>query len=365
MEMMPAGDPQVAASPFVIGDPGRTARELPAGPPVAPAGHADVELTAATAPGMVIRAATVRGLLHRCNGTVGQDAFALAQHAAADGPTRAIAAVCDGVGALHRSAEAARLVSRRLADLGAAGEPWPDAFERANAEVGALATQASSTGTGNPDLDGMATTAITASVYRVSDEWLIAAGWVGDSTLWHLSAAGKWTVLAGLADEDGARDQGEAFHSTGVRPLPSADGVCAVGQFSVRGGAIFLMSDGVGNPLHWSTEVQETLAEWWLSPPDPFSFAAQVGFGRRSHVDDRTVVGIWAAPAGAAPGVPEQPADAALASPREPNDSQEPADTVPVGSEGPEDAPLVKRRKAGRKRPGRRQEPASIPADDR
>ena len=277
MEMMPPGDPRVAASAFVIGDPGRTARELPAGLPAAPAGHADVELTAATVPGMVIRAATVRGLLHRFNGTVGQDAFALAQHAAAGGPACAIAAVCDGVGALGRSDEAARLVSRCLANLGAAGDPWPDAFARANGEVHALAKEATSSGTGDADLDGMATTAIAASVHRVSDEWLITGAWVGDSTLWHLSADGQWTVLAGLADEDGTQDGEEAFHSTGVRPLPSADGACASGQFSVRGGAIFLMSDGVGNPLRWSSEVREALARWWLRPPDPFSFAAQVG----------------------------------------------------------------------------------------
>ena len=116
MDMTRPGDPRVAASPFVIGDPGRTWREMPAGPPVAPAGNADVELTAATVPGMVIRAATVRGLLHRFNGTSGQDSFALAQHVATGGAGRFIAAVCDGVGSLGRSREAARLVSGCLAD---------------------------------------------------------------------------------------------------------------------------------------------------------------------------------------------------------------------------------------------------------
>jgi len=293
MDIPPSGNALAAASSFVIGDPGRTARELPAGPPVAPAGQADVELTAATVPGMVIRAATVRGLLHRCDGTPGQDAFALAQHAAAGGPRRVVAAVCDGVGALGRSGEAARLVSRCLADLGAAGEPWPDAFARANDEVAALAMEAMAGGTRNANLDGMATTAIAAAVHRISDEWIIAGAWVGDSTLWHLSVDGQWAVLAGLAEEDSPQDDAEAFHSTGVRPLPSADGACTADEFSVCGGAIFMMSDGVANPLRWSSEVRKTLAGWWLQPPDPFSFAAQVGFARRSHIDDRTVIGIW------------------------------------------------------------------------
>jgi Protein phosphatase 2C len=359
MDTTSPGDPRVAASPFVIGDPGRTARELPAGLPAAPAGHPDVELTAATVPGMVIRAATVRGLLHRFNGTVGQDAFALAQYAAEGGPAQAVAVVCDGVGALGRSDEAARLVSRCLADLGAAGEFWPDAFVRANEEVRALAKEAAASGGGDADIDGMATTAMAASVCRVLDEWRINGAWVGDSTLWHLSGDGRWTALAGLSDEDG----GKAYHSTGVRPLPSADGACAAGDFIVRSGAIFLMSDGVGNPLHWSSEVRETLARWWLRPPDPFSFAAQVSFARRSHIDDRTVVGIWAEPAQAAPVPPEEPAEAVPAIRGESKGSGEPADATTDGSKRAE-GPAVSKRK-GRRRPGWSQKPPGAGEDDR
>jgi hypothetical protein len=310
MDITPRGDPRTAASPFWIGDPGRTARELHTGPPTAPAGRADVQLTAATVAGMVVRAASVRGLLHHFNGTPGQDAFALAEHVAAGERPRVIAAVCDGVGALGRSDEAARLVSRCLADLGAAGEPWPQAFSQANEELSILAKEAMAGGTGNADLDGMATTAVAAAMHRVSDEWIINGAWVGDSTLWHLSADGQWTALAGLNDEDGTEDDAEAFHTTGVRPLPSADGVCAAGEFSARGGAIFLMSDGVGNPLRWSSEVRATLGRCWLQPPDPFSFAAQVGFARRSHVDDRTVVGVWPDSDEAVPARPEEQGDA-------------------------------------------------------
>ena len=281
---------RAGSSPYAIGDPGRAASELAAGPPVVPAGQPDVELSAATLPGMVIRAATIRGLLHRFNGTSGQDAFALAQ----DPAGRAIAVVCDGVGSLGRSREAAQLASRHLAVLGAAKVSWPDAIAQVNEELGALAKVAAEGGAadegpGDAEADGMATTAVAAALRRKEENWVVDEAWVGDSSLWHLGADGRWTVLAGAPDDD----EENTFHVTGVRPLPSADGSCSSRELIVPGGAIFLMSDGVGNPLRWSTEVQETLAEWWRQPPDPFSFAAQVAFARRSHTDDRTVIGIW------------------------------------------------------------------------
>jgi len=53
------------------------------------------------------------------------------------------------------------------------------------------------------------------------------------------------------------------------------------------------MTDGVGVPLELAAEVRDTLAQWWASPPDVFTFARQVGFARKTHMDDRTVVGIW------------------------------------------------------------------------
>jgi hypothetical protein len=137
--------------------------------------------------------------------------------------------------------------------------------------------------------DRMATTAVAVAVYRESDEWIGKAAWVGDSTLWHLSPSKGWTLLAGSLNNVADIDH----HSTSIKSMPSADGACSTCEFRVTGGALFVMSDGVANPLRWSHHVPETLADWWGRPPDPFSFAGQVGFARKSHLDDRTVVGIW------------------------------------------------------------------------
>ncbi len=265
---------------LAIGEPGRAAAEVPDGPPPAVIGPSDVAVSAATLPGIRVTAASVRGVQHRAEHTVRQDAFALAQA----GGTHAVAVVCDGVGSLDRSDYAAALVSQRLAGYGAAGKPWPEAFDAVNAKLAEVAAEWEATGFG-----AMATTALAVSVSRLDGCWLGEVAWVGDSPLWHLDDDGTWSSVVSAGDGD----SGRAFHSGSVRPMPTPDGACSWCSFRIRGGALFAMSDGVGNPLAWSTEVRATLAQWWARPPDPLSFAAQVGFARKSHVDDRTVVGIW------------------------------------------------------------------------
>jgi hypothetical protein len=274
---------------FAIGDPGRAALELADGAPGIRSGSADVELSTAALPGMLIRAATTRGLLHRARGTQRQDAFALGHLGTGGGADLAIAVVCDGVGQFGRSDEAAMLVSRRLADLGARAVPWSEAFAQVNAELTRAAEAALVGETADPAGDGMATTAVAVSVHREGEEWVGAAAWVGDSTVWHLSPDGAWTLLTGSPDDDNEAE----YHSSSVTALPSADGGCSSREFRTGGIALFVMSDGIANPLKWSRDVQEALADWWIQPPDPFTFAAQVGFARKSHLDDRTVIGIW------------------------------------------------------------------------
>jgi hypothetical protein len=265
---------------LAIGEPGRAAAETPDGPPPAVIGPSDVAVSSATLPGIRIAAASVRGVQHRAEHTVRQDAFALAQA----GGTQAVAVVCDGVGSLDRSDLAAANVSQQLAWYGAACKPWPEAFEATNARLAKMAAEWEAEGTGV-----MATTAVAVSVSRRDGYWLGEAAWVGDSPLWHLDAEGTWRCITSPGDAD----SGRAFHSSSVRPMPTPDGACSWCSFRVRGGALFAMSDGVGNPLAWSAEVRATLARWWARRPDPLTFAAQVGFARKSHIDDRTVVGIW------------------------------------------------------------------------
>lgn len=269
---------------FTVGDPGRAALETPDGPPSARIGPADVELSTASLPGVLIRAASTRGLQHRSRGTTRQDTFALGRLEVSGQAAQAVVVVCDGVGSLDGSDYAAALVSRRLAEYAATGVPWPEAFAYANEELYKAAVATEEAGLG-----GMATTAVAVTASRVGQVWVGEAAWVGDSTLWHLSGDLTWTLVTHSA----GREREEGYHSSGVRPMPTRDGSCTWCSFRISGGALFVMTDGVGNPLLWSAEVRTALAGWWARPPDPFTFAAQVGFAKKTHVDDRTVVGIW------------------------------------------------------------------------
>src|SRR5689334_13180295 len=186
---------------IAIGEPGRAAAEVPDGPPPAVIGPSDVAVSAATLPGIRVTAASVRGVQHRAEHTVRQDAFALAQ----TGGTYAIAVVCDGVGSLDRSDYAAALVSQRLAGYGAAGKPWPEAFDAVNSQLAAVAARWEARGLG-----AMATTAVALSVSWLNGCWLGEVAWVGDSPLWHLGADGTWRSI--LSPGDG--DSGRAFHSS-------------------------------------------------------------------------------------------------------------------------------------------------------
>ena len=242
---------------------------------------------------MRIRAASSRGILHRARQTSRQDAFALGQVADADEVTWLIAVVCDGVGQFGRSAEAANAVSWRLAELGVEGQPWPAAFLTANEELAEMAEKAQAEGS-DGDADGMATTAVAVSVRRDEDGWAGEVAWVGDSTLWHLNLESRWTLISHSARIDD--DDDDVYHSSAVQPLPTSVGECTCREFRAGPGALFVMTDGIANPLKWSDDVQTTLAEWWARPPDPLTFAAQVGFARKTHMDDRTVIGIWPDP---------------------------------------------------------------------
>lgn len=270
-----------------IGPPGRAAAELPAGPPPGSGDSADHELSSSSFPGVEIRAASIRGLMHRYRAEPRQDRFSLFHRDTSD---TLVVSVCDGVGSLDLSHEAAAFVSHWMPHAYVLHDDWPKAIAEVNQWLGQYAADAASSARAGsePHTYGMATTFVGIAVALSARPRTASIAWTDDSTVWRLDADG-WTKLT----PDPAPTGTGALHHTGVRALPHREPRYQTVEVPVDAGALFVMTDGVGVPLEGAADVRATLAQWWAAPPDPFTFGRQVGFARRSHMDDRTVVGIW------------------------------------------------------------------------
>ena len=271
---------------IAIGPPGRAANEIGGGVPPAEPWPPDIAASEYEVGPFAVRAGSVRGILHRHprNSEPRQDAYGLTY----DKRTRTlIVVVCDGVGEFRYSHEAAAHVCRELPWYYLKSGSWNSAFFEANNSLMRLVE--SWPGSTGRDNGLMATTAVAAAVSAGDSGISGEIAWVGDSQAWVLDDESVWHLVAPVRS-----DQPDTEVVAGhTRALPSGCLSVHTIPWPPGGRRVFLMSDGVGTPLEMSTEVQKTLAEWWGSPPDPYTFVQQVGFARQSFMDDRTAVGIW------------------------------------------------------------------------
>lgn len=261
---------------FPLGAPGRAPLELPDGLPPAIGGTFDHTLSESETPYSSIRAASIRGLLHRRANEERQDAYSVTWDV--DSETLLIV-VCDGVGSLPDSRRAADFLCSTLPSLYLESRSWRLAIESANRELFEFAAADSG-------VDRMASTAVAAALAPASAGLGAEIAWTDDSTVWALRNEG-WSLLT--QDVDGE----EPIHTGSVRALPAERPRIRTQKLHAVDCPLFIMSDGVGTPLAMAEEVGSQLATWWSDVPDAFSFARQVGFARRTFVDDRTVVGVW------------------------------------------------------------------------
>lgn len=280
--------------PLVIGDPGRLAAEVRTGVPLGPSAGSDIELAEHDIGGVAVRAASARGLSHRQRGTERQDAFLCAWDAAR---SSLFIAVADGVGSKTRSREASTAAVRVAAEAWSAGaSDLTDIVTGVNSYLLKVIPC-------NRDGFRVGATTLTLVELPLDGEGLGAAeiAWVGDTPVWILSD-GLWSEMT---PQD---DAGDGF----AAPIPALPSTRLEVQRAVapaNGGALFVMTDGVGNAIRNSAEARSALAECWADPPGIYAFGAQVEFARRSFVDDRTVVGVWPAAKAAAAQEPALEAD--------------------------------------------------------
>jgi hypothetical protein len=271
---------------FAIGEAGRAATELGPGRPSRFPDSADHELTECRVPGATVRAASVRGLMHRYQDQPRQDRFSVVF----DDPTRTlVVTVCDGVGQFKLSQEAAGFVAADAPRAYLEHRDWQVAVADVNKRLRDFVAATAA----RPHLDeassegNMATTLVAAAICLDPEDRHASVAWTDDSAVW-LLAEGSWSNLTPHPEIDD-----DELYAGRVKALPHADPTVNTARYAVGGDPIFLMTDGVGVPLESSEQVRDTLAGWWTSPPDIFTFAQQVGFARKGHMDDRTVVGVW------------------------------------------------------------------------
>jgi serine/threonine protein phosphatase PrpC len=294
--------PTTTVPQHAVGDPGRAPSRvrprLDSRFPFRPSVAADqVRITAGRGgPELELRAASVRGLAHRYYGTTRQDAYGFI---VSDDNQWLVLAVADGVSAGERShlaAETAAQVGCQLLveQLAHGALDWPGLLSTLAAEITAI-------GGHEADADpvrvaeDLATTALFA-VLGLRDDVPTTVYAFGDSSAWLLrpSQPETWTPLQAV------KNAGAAIASPATKALPllpSNGGFPEPASFTLPPDAVLvLMSDGVADPLgSGQGEVADFLAGVWAEPPDPYSFAAQVDFARRTFDDDRTVIAVWPA----------------------------------------------------------------------
>ena len=277
---------QLRDVPFAIGEPGRLAAEVRVGAPLGASIGSDIELAEHAIRGVAVRAASARGLSHRHRGTERQDAFVCCWD---EDRGVLLVAVADGVGSKKRSREASTAAVRLAAE----------AWERGNTDLIGIVLEVNDHLMECIPRDErgyrVGATTLTLAEVPVEDGRLGNANvaWVGDTPVWTLSD-GNW---AEVTPQDDAADG----FAAPISALPARNLSVLNAVAPTPGGAIFVMTDGVGNAIRNSVEVRAALAGWWAAPPGIYTFGAQVEFARISFVDDRTVVGIWAQSPGEPP----------------------------------------------------------------
>ena len=255
-----------------------------------------------------VYAASVRGLSHRQSGAPRQDAYAVTT---SKDEQWLVVTVADGVSSGRQSHRAAQMVARhathqaaRMLDGRATGltqTEWYDLFHKLSQQI--LSTGEQRLKVSRSEVAAAMATTVTVLVCPAEAEdgqRRVQVAWLGDSPAWVIEADGTWSCLT---EVKGAGQEVASSTTVALPQLPDDATKLPVRERCVSVHAVILaMSDGVGDPLGDGTgDVGQALARAWSGvPASALDFALQVGFGRKSYDDDRTVVGVWD-PAGIEP----------------------------------------------------------------
>lgn len=269
--------------PLVIGRPSRFTIE-PGELPSLDVACPDTVLDAATAPGLVIRAASTRGDAHRYNAQPRQDAMGLWRTS----ERIILACVADGLGSAelsHLGAMTACQAARKYLRI----RPDEEVKEAAERYFSRIAESIEEEAARREVPARELATTFLAAVIQIDAHgsphqvWLMR---VGDCEAMRLHR-GVWVPCFGDEPEN-------EVASSATLALPGHADQVQLQPVSLDSGDVLLLcTDGLAKPMR-GDEVRAQLADWWgTSPPSMPEFLWQVGFRARTHDDDRTAICIW------------------------------------------------------------------------
>ncbi|AYF77908.1 hypothetical protein D7D52_33420 [Nocardia yunnanensis] len=246
-----------------------------------------------------IRAASMRGHLHRYQGAPRQDDFAIA---ATDEPPRLVIAVADGVSAAPHSHIGAGLAVQYAVRWltrpeQSARTDWRVLFEHAAwALIERAATLLATPEVNAEQAEAIVATTLTCAVCAPHPDGgvRVEVAGVGDSGAW-LLREGRFTRIAG-----GKTVSDDGLTSSAVLGLPRIPDEVVPVEVVVEPGAVLLLgTDGFGDPLGGGAGEVGALFTTVLGArmPSLVEFAHALDFSRETFDDDRTLVALWPRPA--------------------------------------------------------------------
>jgi len=290
----------IPAGPIVIGQPILRFEPRPVRPSAYDVYRPDAVVDGWATSYFLMRCASLRGYLHRWDGTPRQDDVAVAVH---DSTGVLLAAVADGLASAPLSHIGATWACFRAVDwlkgqldvgVPVAKLSWEDLLTTAAMALVDYANSSLKGSAASVDEASrqLATTLVAAAIVPHGDglatAYLVGAG---DSGAWMLRG-GRITPVMNqkLGDAEEIADSSVSF------PLPQlSPHAPAVSRVLLSPADVLLIgSDGFGDPLGSGRgQVGRLFARALVRPPDPLAFARLLDFSRENYDDDRTLIAIW------------------------------------------------------------------------
>ncbi|MFG1607687.1 protein phosphatase 2C domain-containing protein [Actinoplanes sp. NPDC049265] len=274
----------------VVGDP---IHRFEPRPPASVSYRPDMVVDGWETDDLIVRAASIRGYVHRYRGTPRQDDMAVSLHRASGA---VVFAVADGVSSARHSHIGASAACRasvnaivaRL-DEGTDRIDWQGLVEQAAWQViaQARAVLGDDTDTETAERE-FATTLVAGLVRPTADGPEASMIHVGDSSAWILRGDRYQCLL------ESKYAPGADIVSSATTALPRMPRVTPRAGLLSAGEVLLLGTDGFGDPLgDGAGEVGRHFADALRRPGDPLRFARDLDFSRENFDDDRTLIALW------------------------------------------------------------------------